>query len=86
MSLNEIFFWIWSNKIKIATDISQLFWITYVLILPKIYPTGIPQPWSNFCIIVSIVLTAYGFGNSAIVQGTKAAAVRSFNYAFKVKK
>ena len=83
MTINEIVTWLWANHTKIATELSQLFWVVYVLVLPKVCPSGIPDPWNTICIVTATILTAYGFGNSATVQATKSAIARSYNFAFK---
>ena len=75
--------WLWSNRLKVATELSQFFWVVYVLVLPKLYENGIPQPWNNVCIITATLLSAYGFGNSTVVQGTKAVIAKSYNFACK---
>ena len=78
MTFTDMMLWVWQNKTRIATELSQLFWVMYVLVLPKIYTVGIPQPWDNVCIVIATLLTAYGFGNSTVVQGTKNIARRVF--------
>ena len=72
MTINEIVTYLWANHAKICSEIAQLFLITYTLILPKIYAVGIPDPWNNILMVVATLLTAYGFQNSTVVQGTKA--------------
>lgn len=71
MNLTNAMIWLWANRLKVATELSQLFWVVYVFVLPKLYETGIPDPWNNICIIIATLLSAYGFGNSTVAQGAK---------------
>lgn len=74
MTFTDVVTWIWANKMKIVSEFSQLFWIVYAMILPQICPNGIAQPWQNVCLVIGLLLSAYGFGNSTVVQGTTALA------------
>ena len=85
MTFNEIVTWLWANHVKIATELSQLFWVTYTLVLPQVCPNGIPAPWSTICVITATLLTFYGFQNSATVQATKTAIAKSCSFAFRAK-
>lgn len=78
MTLNEIITWAWANKVKLATEFSQLFWVTYTLILPQVCDNGIPEPWNKACIITAVLLTSYGFKNSTVTQGTVTLAKKCF--------
>lgn len=80
MTINEIVTYIWANHTKICSEIAQLFWITYTLILPQLswFSNGVPEPWNNILIIIATLLTAYGFKNSLTVQGATVVAKKCF--------